>query len=395
MGDSTVPGSTPNSITFIALASFEEASLNKDCTMKHASRPQSISWFQDQYSTGKLELRPPFQRKPVWTDKQRGLLIESILMEIPVPEVYVQVTQADDGTERYGVVDGQQRLRTILQFVGIEQDQDQIAEDKNLFVLDALPITSIHKDKTFAEVTGNERKQFFQYEICVRFLYTDDQMEVEDVFKRLNKYTLPLKAQEIRHATYHGPFAKLSEQLADDEYWAVNRIVSPAAIRRMADIEMMSDLLIGLLHGPQGGSAKIIDQYYELYEECEDEFPEQNRTKRQFVKALDTIKNLFPTIADIPRWGNRADFYSLFTVLGNILRDHDVPRKSEKALAEKLVQFAEEVDKRLEKPTAKTSQASKKYARAIEKGSNDKARRMDRHEALVEIIEPLLERKKK
>lgn len=363
--------------------------------MKHVSTAQSIAWFQDQYRATRLELRPPFQRKPVWTDKQRSFLIESILMDIPIPEVYVQVSQAGDGTERYGVVDGQQRLRTILQFVGIEREQDQKHEDSNLFVLDSLPATSIHKGKTFAEVVGNERKQFFQYNVCVRLLYTDDQREVEDVFKRLNKFTLPLKAQELRNATYHGPFAKLSEQLADDEYWAVNRIVTPAAIRRMADIEMMSDLLVGLLHGPQGGSAKIIDQYYEEYEQFEDEFPEQNRTKRQFAKTLDTIKRLFPTIEDVPRWGNRADFYSLFTALGNFLQDRDLLRKSEKTLAEKLVHFAEEVDQRLKKPTASTSQASRRYARAIEKGSNDKARRMDRHEALQEIIEPLLEGKKK
>jgi len=163
----------------------------------------------------------------------------------------------------------------------------------------------------------------------------------------------------------------------------------------MADIEMMSDLLIGILHGPQGGSGKIIDQYYENYEQYEDEFPEQNRTKRQFVKALDTIKNLFPTIGDVPRWGNRADFYSLFILMGNLLRDYDLPRRSEKGVAAKLVAFAEEVNRRLEKPTAKTGQAAKKYARAIEKGSNDKARRMDRHEALIEIIEPFLQRKPK
>lgn len=362
--------------------------------MKHASRPQSISWFQDQYKAGRLVLRPPFQRKPVWLDKQRSFLIESILMGIPMPEVYVQVTQAGDGTEEYGVVDGQQRLRTILQFVGIERDEDQKDGDSNLFALDALPTTSIHKGKRFAEVTGDDRKLFFQYEVCVRFLYTEDRREVEDVFKRLNKFTLPLKPQELRNATYHGPFAKLSEHLADDEYWAVNRIVSPAAIRRMADIEMMSDLLIGLLHGPQGGSAKVIDQYYEQYEQYEDEFPEQNRTKRDFANTLDTIKRLFPTIAEIPRWGNRADFYSLFVALGNLLRDHNLPRNSEKALAKKLMPFAEEVNQRLEKPTANTSAASKKYARAIEKGSNDKARRMDRHEALVEIIKPFLRKKK-
>ena len=61
----------------------------------------------------------------------------------------------------------------------------------------------------------------------------------------------------------------------------------------MGDIEMMSDLLIGLIHGPQGGSAKIIDQYYEQYEQFEDEFPEQNRFKRRFIRSLETIKRLF------------------------------------------------------------------------------------------------------
>jgi hypothetical protein len=362
--------------------------------MKHRSRPQSISWFQEHYKAGRLVLRPPFQRKPVWTKKQRGFLIESILMDVPIPEVYVQVTQADDGVEHYGVVDGQQRLRTILQFVGIESTQDQEDEDVNSFSLETLPESSVHKDKTFADITGEERKTFFQYEICVRFLYTEDLSQVEDVFKRLNKYTLPLKAQELRNATFHGPFAKLSETLADDEYWAVNRIVSPAAIRRMADIEMMSDLLIGLLHGPQGGSAKIIDGYYEQYEEFENEFPEQNRVKRVFSKALEAIKQLFPKIADAPRWGNRADFYSLFVVLGNVLQESVLPPKNVKGLTETLVEFARHVDKRLESPTVKTSEASKKYARAIEKGSNDKARRFDRHEALLQIIEPYLGKQK-
>lgn len=316
-------------------------------------------------------------------------------MDIPIPEVYVQVTQADDGTEQYGVVDGQQRLRTILQFVGIEQDQDrEDGKDPNRFALQALPESSIHKDKTFSDLTGEERKSLFRYEIYVRFLYTDDRREVEDVFKRLNKFTLPLKPQELRNATFHGAFAKLSEQLADDDYWAVNRIVSPAAIRRMADIEMMSDLLIGLLHGPQGGSAKIIDQYYEQYEQFEDEFPEQNKIKKQFDKTRETIERLFPAIADVPRWGNRADYYSLFVTIGNLLQHHDLPQAKEKPLVEELKKLAQEVDQRLEKPTAQTSVPSKKYARAIEKGSNDKARRMDRHEALVEIINPFLRQKK-
>src|SRR6185437_12415951 len=148
--------------------------------MKHASRPQSIAWFQDQYRSGHLTLRPPFQRKPVWAAKHRCALIESILMDVPVPEVYVQVTQSEDGTEEYGVVDGQQRLRTILQFIGIESCEDQDAEeDSNNFVLEALPTASRFKDTSFSDVNGDARKRFFQYEICVRYLYTEVPKEVE------------------------------------------------------------------------------------------------------------------------------------------------------------------------------------------------------------------------
>ena len=362
--------------------------------MKHTSRPQSIAWFQDHYKSGRLAIRPPFQRKPVWLAKQRCALIESILMEIPIPEVYVQVTVGENGDEELGVVDGQQRLRTILQFTGLEQEKDQENEDNNNFSLEKLAPTSIHKDKTFADITGQDRKNFFQYEICVRFLYTEDQKEVEDVFKRLNKYTMSLKPQELRNATFHGAFAKLSESLADDDYWAVNRIISPAAIRRMSDIEMMSDLLIGLLHGPQGGAAKIIDEYYEQYEQFEDEFPEENRVKRTFTSTLDTIRCLFPDIADVPRWGNRADFYSLFIAFGSLLPENAVPQKNEKQLRESLLEFAKQVDRRLADPTAKTSQHAKSYARAIEKGSNDKARRADRHDALINLITPLFKAKK-
>jgi Protein of unknown function DUF262 len=358
--------------------------------MKHFSRPQSISWFQDHYKNSRLTLRPPFQRKPVWTEKQRCSLVESILLEIPVPEIYIQVSQGEDGVEEYGVVDGQQRLRTILQFIGIEEEADQHAnEDNNSFKLDRLPVTSMFKDKSYADLTLDQKKRFFQYEICVRLLYTENTDEVEDVFKRLNKFTMPLKAQELRNATYHGAFAKLAEKLADNEFWAVNRIVTPASIRRMGDIEMMSDLLIGLIHGPQGGAAKVIDEYYAQYEQYDDEIPGQAKLIHRFKETLDTVNDLFPDLSKTPRWGNRADFYSLFQALGDQLKTHDVIKTRRRALAKALIGFAEGVDESLENPTTGTPRV-KKYARAIEKGSNDKARRADRHDALTALIAPFM-----
>ena len=154
--------------------------------MIHTSHVQSISWVQEQYRAARLELRPPFQRKFVWTDKQRSFLIESILINVPIPEIYVQVTQTSEGTEEFGVVDGQQRLRTILQFIGIESGEDQEQADTNLFALDALPSTSIYKGKVFADLDADERRRFFGYQISMRYLHTDNSKDVEDVFKRLN-----------------------------------------------------------------------------------------------------------------------------------------------------------------------------------------------------------------
>jgi hypothetical protein len=94
---------------------------------------------------------------------------------------------------------------------------------------------------------------------------------------------------------------------------------------------------------------------------------------------------------EFDRWSNRADFYGLFVALGVLLDKNEMP-KSTKAVATALENFAAEVDKSLETPAAGTAQA-KKYARAIEKGVNDKARRSARHEVLTTLIAPLLKKK--
>jgi hypothetical protein len=95
-------------------------------------------------------------------------------MDIPIPEICVQVSHTDDGTEEYGVVDGQQRLRTILQFIGLEHSEDHSEEDINRFALDALPATSDYRDQSFAGLTPDRRRRFFEYELNFRFLYTED-----------------------------------------------------------------------------------------------------------------------------------------------------------------------------------------------------------------------------
>jgi hypothetical protein len=351
--------------------------------MEFNSNTQPISWFNDRNIDGSLVLRPPFQRKPIWAARQKCYLIESILLRLPIPEVYMQNTTSAEGRTTYALVDGQQRIRTVLQFIGSDRDPDQL--DANKFALDKLPASSPWRNHTFADLDPDAKRQFYGYQFAVRNLNTDSDDELRNMFDRLNRYLSPLKPQELRHSTYRGPFLRLVERLADDEYWAENRIVTTASIRRMGDVEFISELLIGVMHGPQGGSAAIIDGYYSTYEDYEDEFPEQRTGLRYFQRTLDFMQTLLPDIKTT-RWGNKTDFYTLFVALSAVPALTHVSSMKRKRMRATLDKFAAEVAKRLKDEDAEVRREAVDYVRAVEKGANDKQRRGARHNVIVRIL---------
>lgn len=356
--------------------------------MDFSSTEHPLTWFRDEYRNGTLDIRPPYQRAPVWADRQKNALVESVLLELPIPEVYIQATVDDDGETTHAVVDGQQRIRTVLQFIGVDSDEDEA----NDFILDKLPPQSPWFGRGFAALTDAERRRFWRYRLSVRVLETESEQEVRDMFKRLNKYTMPLKPQELRNATYIGPFARLATAIADEsDYWAENSIVTAQSIRRMGDIEFVAELIIGVLHGPQGGSAAIVDDYYAEYEDYDDEFPEQRATRLRFNATLDLVQRVFPKIRSI-RWSNKTDFYSLFVALAHLLREHgSAPRKHIRAVRGALTDFAEQVETRQADEDATVSPDVQRYVRALTRGANDKARRGERHLALLDRLVPIVE----
>jgi hypothetical protein len=351
--------------------------------MNFDSTVQTIAWFRDRYLERSLTIKPPFQRKPVWAARQKCSLVESILMDLPVPEIYVQQITTAEGDVNYAIVDGQQRIRSVLQFLGAELDPEEA--DFNKFALDKLEPASEWHNKTITDLSDDEKKKFYGYRFAVRYLNTEDDEQVRDMFRRLNKFLTPLKPQELRHATFSGPFVKMVEKLADDEYWAENRIVSTASIRRMGDVEFLSELVIGTLHGPQGGGAAIIDEYYRLYEDYEDEFPEQRKAQKLFDATLEFVQTVLSDIK-ATRWSNKTDFYSLFVAVAGIIRAGGVPTTKLTAVRKALDAFESEVDTRLADEDADVSQLGEEYVGAVEKGANDKARRAARHRILSEII---------
>jgi hypothetical protein len=351
------------------------------------STEQIISWFRDRYREGSLEIKPPFQRKPVWVSRQKSYLIESILLGLPVPEVYIQQVVDEDGDTTYAVVDGQQRIRTVLQFIGVDEDPEQ--SEFNKFSLDKLEPQSQYYNTSFAELSSDEKRAFYGYKFSVRVLNTSNDEDVRDMFRRLNKFLTPLNAQELRNAIYTGPFIRLIETLADNEYWAENRIVTATQIRRMVDLQFVSELLIGVMHGPQGGSAKIVDDYYEQYEDFESEFPGQRQARDRFNDTLEQVAEILPELKNT-RWSNLADFYTLFVVVATVLRNRDLTKKQQRELRARLMAFSSDVDVKLDDPDAKVSRNASAYSNNVQRGANDRVRRGERHRALLAEVEEVI-----
>lgn len=351
--------------------------------MRYRSSEQTVSWFKDRYLEGNLEIRPPYQRNLVWTATQKAPLVETLLLGLPVPEIFIQQSTTPDGKTTYAVVDGQQRIGTVLQFIGVDEDPD--GEEYNKFPLDKLDANSQWHNKTFSELDDDEKVEFYNYSFAVRYLETNVETEVRDMFRRLNRFMVQLNAQELRNAMYIGPFIRLSSNLADDEYWVSNRMFRPAQIRRMKDIEFVSELLIGILHGPQGGSSRTVDEYYEQYEEFDDEFPSQRQASKLFRRTLATISVALPDVLGT-RWGNITDFYSLFVAVASHLRQGALDESKTENLQRQLVRFATQVDKYLADEEAPVPKKAVEYARAVQKGANDKARRAERHRVLMPTI---------
>src|SRR5947209_6949395 len=92
---------------------------------------QTVAWFWKRLQQDELELKPPFQRNPVWQEHQKASLIDTLIRGYPVPELYIQSTVSATADEKHIIVDGQQRIRACMEFVAgkfaLGDDSDGLA----------------------------------------------------------------------------------------------------------------------------------------------------------------------------------------------------------------------------------------------------------------------------
>jgi hypothetical protein len=150
----------------------------------------SLRNILDLITEGSLDLAPDFQRLEVWKIRQKAQLIESLLLQIPLPAFYF--AEDVDGTMR--VVDGLQRLSTVLDFVLGGSDRAGGFRLKELEYIDDV------QGKRFADLPAPWQRRIFNTQIVVHVIDPATPAPVKyDIFRRINTGGTPLNAQEIRH----------------------------------------------------------------------------------------------------------------------------------------------------------------------------------------------------
>ena len=152
----------------------------------------TVAWFWNRLREGTLNMKPPFQRNPVWLEPQKAYLIDTILRGYPVPELYLQTSVTGQGAEQHIIVDGQQRVRACLEFIN------------NGFTLG--DESEKYAGLSFDELDEDVKKQIFQYKFVIRLLPELGDAEIREIFGRLNRNNMALNRQELRKATYWGEF---------------------------------------------------------------------------------------------------------------------------------------------------------------------------------------------
>ncbi|UWQ59541.1 DUF262 domain-containing protein [Leisingera caerulea] len=266
------------------------------------ARAYSISDFQEWYEEGKLVLSPKFQRRSVWSGTAKAFLADTIIRGKPFPKVIIMQKFVDGRTIRV-VVDGQQRLRSILEFLS-----------------DGVKISRAHNKelggKVFSQLPKEIQDEFKSYEVGCDVLSEAPISELLDIFARINRYSIKLNSQELRNANFSGFFKTAAFNIGYDyvDYWLTSKVLTQTTVNRMGEAELASDLLVAFIEQVQ--SNKAVERLYKEYEEKEDGLAAADESLRA---ALDAAARIFPEEElSQSAWRKKHLYYTLITVVGHI-----------------------------------------------------------------------------
>lgn len=296
-----------------------------------------VNWNQHD----ELNLSPWYQRRSVWTGPQKSYLLNTLLEQKPIPTLYFRHTvdlELDKSVRE--VVDGQQRIRAILDYIN------------NAFP--ALhPIQG--KKVKYDTLTADQKRSLRETKLSGGWLLGATDADVIEVFGRLNSVAKTLNAQEKRNANYSGEFKQfcLREAASRVSLWRDLKVFTATDIARMLEMEFVSDLVLNMLYGLSDFAAAKLDR---VYKEKDEVFPEAASVK----KRLDSV---FSRIASLPASAIRDTIFCRKPVFFSMAIEMD---QDSSAKGKKLENAIREIDERFnsDKPLNERPRADAEFYEA-------------------------------
>lgn len=355
--------------------------------LERRATTQDISWFLDLYRNNQLNLAPVYQRRSVWSPSDRRFFLDTIFRGYPSPAIFLH-KYIEEGRTMYAVVDGKQRLETIIQFA-----ENKLAIDKKYG-------DSRLEGKKWRDVEQDPElvKQFWDYVLLVEMINIQESSTfVNNVFERLNRNSRKLVEQELRHAKYDGWFISFVERESEEPAWTELKVVTASRGKRMRDVQFLSELLIVLLKGANSGfDQEEIDSFYAKYDDLQEAEVEidESEIKERFVFARDFLVEMQRTNGCITHSASDyKDVYTLWALV--VLNKNGLPGAADfarayEAFMSEVLRYRDEdfLQRIISGSTAPTFKQSYSYFANSTGPNTELPQRQARYDALLSALLP-------
>jgi len=279
----------------------------------------TLGGYVDLWDRRELEV-PDFQRLYVWDRVKASKLVESFLLGLPVPGVFLYKGRSKPG---YFIIDGQQRIVSLIRFI------------KGTFEESKFRLKNVdprYDGKTFEELSEDEQFKLKGQTLratIIQQINPNDDTSIYHVFERLNTGGVNLNPMEVRQCVSFGPFVSALKEINEGEAWR-KVIGKPKPDKRLRDVELILRCL---------ALAEDHDEYEKPMKGFLNSYMEKCRGTQDFKAVIDNFKRsceyVVDEMGDRPfHLRGRLNYGALDSVMSAVLTD--VNTKELKAKFEKL-----------------------------------------------------------
>lgn len=273
---------------------------------KTSAKVITISDIVQWHDKNELALSPKYQRNSVWNEKAKAYLIDTIVRGLSIPPIFLrQKVDINTKTTYREVIDGQQRMRAIIEYVVQEEFAIKKSHNKE------------YGGYKYSDLPPEVQEEILEYEISAEVVTEKDDSIIYDMFARLNSNNLVLNRQEIRNSKFWGEFKVLVYRMATDyrDFFLEQKLLNDRECARMKDCELMTSMINMMIDGIVTETPKSIDKLYAEYDKA---FDDSEIIEKKINKVMEVIIDIYKYLnGSNGCFGNKNYFFTLYGVMVN------------------------------------------------------------------------------